>query len=69
LLFFHGGHDDLAVGLIWHPRHEKQKFRTGLPFNLSRVASDEGTDMVELNRKTVLLEIARIGGDMIKRIE
>ena len=60
--------DDGVIGAIWNPKLQRQKFRAGLPYNFCRVPGAEG-DVVEVNRQAVLLEIARIGGDMIKKIE
>lgn len=75
LVFFRGAgsgvdddSDDAVIGAIWNPKLQQQKFRAGLPYNFQRVA-DEEDDVVEVNRKAVLLEIARIGGDVIKKIE
>jgi U3 small nucleolar RNA-associated protein 22 len=72
LIFFRsataGEDDDGIVGAIWDPRLQRQRFRTGLPFNFCKVGGEEG-DMVEVNRKAVLSEIARIGGELIKKIE
>ncbi|KAK7403547.1 U3 snoRNP protein [Neonectria punicea] len=67
LIFFRGGDDDV-IGAIWNPKLQQQKFRAGLPYNFRRVDGEEG-DVVEVNRQAVLLEIARIGGELIKRIE
>lgn len=71
LIFFSsnaGEDDDGVVGAIWDPRLQKQRFRTGLPFNFCKVDGEDG-DVVEVNRKAVLSEIARIGGELIKKIE
>ncbi|KAG6040246.1 hypothetical protein E4U41_001121 [Claviceps citrina] len=72
--------DEAVIAAIWDPKLQpRQKFRVGLPYNFCRVAGgtcDDGngdlasaTDMVEVNRQAVLLEIARAGGDLIRRIE
>jgi U3 small nucleolar RNA-associated protein 22 len=72
LVFFRGTNtsdeDDTVIGAIWNPKLQQQKFRAGLPYNFRTVA-DEEEDVVTVNRKAVLLEIARIGGDMIRKIE
>ncbi|CEI69893.1 U3 small nucleolar RNA-associated protein 22 [Fusarium venenatum] len=72
LVFFRGTHngdeDDAVIGAIWNPKLQQQKFRAGLPYNFHNVAGEDG-DVVVVNRKAVLSEIARIGGDMIKKIE
>lgn len=79
LIFFRGAtadhvDDDGVVGVIWNPKLQvRQRFRAGLPYNFRRVVGDddegEEGDMVEVNKQAILLEIARIGGDMIKKIE
>ncbi len=69
LVFFPGGAaDDATIAALWNPRLQPSKFRAGLPYNFHAVADDED-DVVEVNRKAVLLEIARIGGSLIKTIE
>ncbi|KAM4057952.1 nrap protein PAP/OAS1-like domain 5 [Hirsutella rhossiliensis] len=74
LVFFRGGADEAVLAAIWCPRLQQQqqgvKFRAGLPYNFCRLAgSDADADLVEVNREAVLLEIARAGGDLIKKIE
>ncbi|PHH86315.1 hypothetical protein CDD83_10421 [Cordyceps sp. RAO-2017] len=75
LMFFRGGgDDDVVLAAIWSPRLQQgspgTKFRAGLPYNFRRLAgSDADADLVELNRDAVLLEIARVGGDLVKKIE
>ena len=68
LVFFRGAADDAVVGAVWNPRLQRQKFRAGLPYNFARVRGEDA-DVVEVNRRAVLLEIARVGGDMIRKIE
>lgn len=72
LVFFRGTNngeeDDAVIGAIWNPKLQQQKFRVGLPYNFSKVAGEDD-DVVEVNRKAVLLEIARLGGEVIKKIE
>ncbi|KAJ3532365.1 hypothetical protein NM208_g8472 [Fusarium decemcellulare] len=72
LVFFRGASnsedDDAVIGAIWNPKLQQQKFRVGLPYNFQKVAGEDG-DVVAVNRKAVLLEIARIGGEVIKKIE
>lgn len=85
LIFFHGGTEDLGVGggggdghenvigAIWNPKLQRQKFRAGLPYNFKGVndedENEEDNDLIEVNRQAILLEIARIGGELIKKIE
>ncbi|RDA85579.1 hypothetical protein CP532_5381 [Ophiocordyceps camponoti-leonardi (nom. inval.)] len=80
LVFFRGPDaDSVAGGLpvlaaIWCPALPSRpvRFRPGLPFNFCR--ADDGQDdddghLVRLNRDAVLLEIARVGGQLISKIE
>ncbi|TWU78127.1 hypothetical protein ED733_007354 [Metarhizium rileyi] len=74
LVFFSGGPNESVLAAIWNPKlQEKQKFRAGLPYNFRKVAGDNdddtATDVVESNREAILLELARVGGDIIRRIE
>ncbi|KAI8231649.1 U3 small nucleolar RNA-associated protein 22 [Colletotrichum sp. SAR 10_96] len=68
LIFFHGTPEDSVIGAIWQPKLRRQNFRVGLPYNFRQVDNEED-DVVEVNKPAVLLEIARIGDDLVKRIE
>ncbi|EQB59151.1 nrap protein [Colletotrichum gloeosporioides Cg-14] len=68
LIFFHGAPEDSIIGAIWQPKLRRQNFRVGLPYNFRQVDGEED-DVVEVNKIAVLLEIARIGGDVVKKIE
>lgn len=69
LIFFRGGEEDeTVIGAIWNPKLQRQKYRVGLPYNFGSVAGEE-EDVVEVNKHAVLLEIARIGGEVIRKIE
>ncbi|KAF4512118.1 hypothetical protein G6O67_001299 [Ophiocordyceps sinensis] len=72
LVFLRGSADDAVLAAIWGPNQQQRavKFRAGLPYNFCRLAGSDGeADFVGLNREAVLLEIARAGGDLIKKIE
>lgn len=77
LVLFRGGAHEAVLAAIWSPRLQPQgsrgvKFRVGLPYNFCRQVGsdcDGDDDRVQINRDAVLLEIARAGGDLIKRIE
>ncbi|OAA73646.1 pre-rRNA processing protein Utp22 [Cordyceps fumosorosea ARSEF 2679] len=78
LVFFPGGDDGddgATIAALWDPRSlRRSKFRAGLPYNFCSVPGEDGDgegeeDVVGVNRKAVLLEIARIGGALIKSIE
>ncbi|KAL5606421.1 uncharacterized protein BROUX77_003614 [Berkeleyomyces rouxiae] len=70
MAFFFGGENDAVIGAIWTTKAKDvtQTFRVGLPYNFV-VPSGEEEHTVELNKKAILLEIARIGGEMIRKID
>lgn len=81
LVFFRGAEDDAVVGAVWNPLVERRSFRVNLLGSYKPVATagdvemkdddgeEEEDDVVEVNRAGILAEIARIGGDLIERIE
>ncbi|KAG5949182.1 hypothetical protein E4U53_006001 [Claviceps sorghi] len=76
LLFFSGAPNDTVIAAIWDPRLQpRQKFRVGLPYNFCGVqhphpdGEHHAPDVVQVNQRAVLLEIARTGGDLIRKIE
>ncbi|KAG5984879.1 hypothetical protein E4U55_002807 [Claviceps digitariae] len=81
LIFFSGTPDDAVIAAIWDPRLQpRHNFRVGLPYNFCRVPGADDDDnnenednshavQVQVNQKAILLEIARAGGDVIKKIE
>lgn len=72
LVFFRGARDDAVLAAIWNPKlQQAQRFRAGLPYNFcrARARDGDGADAVEVNQEAVLLEIARAGGHLFKRIE
>ncbi|KAI1117753.1 Nrap protein [Nemania sp. NC0429] len=66
LLFFHGGApEDAVVAALWNPQLHSRSFSANMPSSFKPA----GDDTFELNREAVLAEIARIGGDLIERID
>lgn len=78
LVFFHGAPDDNVIAAIWNPQIQRRSFRVNLPCSFKPTAnqkekasddSDDGNDLVEVNREAILAEIARFGGDVVEKIE
>ncbi|KAH9890844.1 Nrap protein [Xylariomycetidae sp. FL2044] len=75
LLFFSGGPEDYTITALWNPQVHKRTFTANLPCSFmpvgggvaKTVASGEG--LFDVNRDAILAEIARIGGDLIEKIE
>jgi U3 small nucleolar RNA-associated protein 22 len=85
LVFFHGAEDDCIVSAVWNPMMTQKPFSVRLAGSyqpLSTRCNDEESDdvggddddvkekiVVEVNREGILAEIARIGGDLIEKID
>ncbi|KAJ9148608.1 U3 small nucleolar RNA-associated protein 22 [Pleurostoma richardsiae] len=77
VVFFHGGEDDSIISGVWNPQIQRRSFRVNLPCSFKPVRSvtknsddrEEEDDIVEVNRDAMLAEIARIGGDLIEKVE
>ncbi|KAI0836175.1 Nrap protein [Hypoxylon sp. FL0890] len=71
LLFFHGAPDDNIIAGLWSPLMHKRKFTMHMPCSLQLAdeQTDSGEQLYEVNRNAILAEIARIGGDLIEKIE
>ncbi|KAI0104236.1 Nrap protein [Nemania sp. FL0031] len=67
LLFFHGGAEDNVIAALWNPQIHSRGFSASMPSSFRPVDTD--ADTFELNREAVLAEIARIGGDLIEKID
>ncbi|KAK5625595.1 hypothetical protein RRF57_001311 [Xylaria bambusicola] len=67
LLFFHGGPEDTVIAALWNPQLHTRGFSANMPSSFKPTGAD--SDTFELNREAVLAEIARIGGDMIEKID
>ncbi|KAK4249989.1 Nrap protein [Corynascus novoguineensis] len=80
LVFFRGGVEDNTIGAIWNPQMQRRNFRINLPTSYRPVAGkkrskddededDNGGDLVDVNKGAILSEIARIGADLVEKIE
>lgn len=74
LLFFHGAKDeDTVIAALWNPQLHSRGFSVHMPCSFMPVSGGDGSDdekqMYEVNKQAITAEIARIGGDLIERIE
>ncbi|KAG7293799.1 hypothetical protein NEMBOFW57_003856 [Staphylotrichum longicolle] len=80
LVFFRGGAEDNTIGAIWNPQMQRRAFKVNLPTSYKPAATagqkrakgdddDEEQELVEVNREAILSEIARIGADLVDKIE
>lgn len=64
ILWFHGGPEDLVVAGLFNPQLQRRSIR-----NLPYTSKPAGDDEVELDRESIVAEVARLGGDCITNIE
>jgi U3 small nucleolar RNA-associated protein 22 len=81
LVFFRGAVEDNTIGAIWNPQMQRRTFRVNLPTSYKPAGGkkrakgdDDGEDgeeaeLVDVNKDAILSEIARIGADLVDRIE
>ncbi|KAI1130138.1 Nrap protein [Nemania abortiva] len=67
LLFFHGGVEDTVIAALWNPQIHNRRFSANMPSSFKPASEDANT--FELNKEAVLAEIARVGGDLIEKID
>lgn len=66
LVFFHGGEDDNTVGVLFNPELSKRTRKVDMPCAY-KPGSEQGS--LEVDRQAIVGEIARIGADLIEKIE
>ena len=75
-----GAVEDSTIGAIWNPQMQRRAFRINLPTSYKPAAGQkrakggededaEEEELVDVNREAILSEIARIGGDLVEKIE
>jgi U3 small nucleolar RNA-associated protein 22 len=80
LVFFRGAVEDNTIGAIWNPQMQRRPFRINLPTSYNPAAGQkrakgaededaEEEELVDVNKDAILSEIARIGGDLVEKIE
>ena len=70
IVFFSGGHERPVIAGLWHPQTAPRAWKLNLTYSAVPKQS-KGEDGVQavINKEAILAEIARLGGDMIERIE
>ena len=72
VVFFHDPLTSLVIGGLWNPHTQSRTLKINLPYGTRPVSSDSGDHydpVVEIDRLAILSEIARLGGDIVARIE
>ncbi|KAI2634631.1 pre-rRNA processing protein utp22 [Xylaria nigripes] len=67
LIFFHGAPEDTVITALWNPQLHTRAFSANMPSSFGPTVED--ADTYQLNKEAILAEIARIGGDLIEKID
>lgn len=71
ILFFHGGDERPLIAALWNPQTATRVWKLNIAYPTVpkiRSGEDEGID-AEIDKVGIIAEIARIGGDIIRKIE
>ena len=70
LVFFYNEQGDSVIAGLWNPQTGPRSWKTNMQYSTMPVAvQDEEDPQVTINKRATLHDIARLGGDMISRIE
>ena len=72
IVFFYDPLSGLTIGGLWSPHTQSRVLKINLAYGTKPVSGglgDHQESEVELDRSAILSEIARLGGDMVARIE
>lgn len=71
IVFFHGAATGSSVGGLWNPQNDAPRaFKVNLEFATKVVGKEDGdSEKVVVDKSAILAEIARLGGDMVSRVE
>ncbi|KAH8661388.1 pre-rRNA processing protein-like protein Utp22 [Tricladium varicosporioides] len=72
IVFFHSSSNETTIGGLWNPQTVSARpFKVNLTYTTMVVEEekDGGTEEIELDKSATLLEIVRLGGDMITAVE
>jgi U3 small nucleolar RNA-associated protein 22 len=70
ILFFANGTDKPVIAGLWNPQTAPRSWKVNLSYSTVPVkAGEEDQVSAEINKDAILSEIARLGGDLISKIE
>jgi U3 small nucleolar RNA-associated protein 22 len=72
ILFFANGTDKPVVAGLWNPQTAPRSWKVNLSYStvpVLQAGEEEQEIKAEINKEGILAEIARLGGDLISRIE
>lgn len=69
ILFFANDTDKPVIAGLWNPQTAPRSWKVNLSYSTVPVKASEEEVKAEINKDAILAEIARLGGDLISRIE
>lgn len=70
VLFFSNEYGCSQIAGLWNPQTEPRSWKVNLPYSTKPVARSGDEDpQIQINKAATLHDIARLGGDMVSRIE
>ena len=71
-MFFANGTDKPVIAGLWNPQTAPRSWKVNLSYStvpVLQAGEEEQEIKAEINKEGILAEIARLGGDLISRIE
>ena len=69
VVFFYGGKGADVIAGLWNPATEKRAWKVGLEYSTEPVEVEDGDVEAVANKEAMLAEMARLGGDLVAKIE
>lgn len=70
ILFFHNALETLFIAGIWNPRTGPRDWKVNIRYSTRPTQqSEDGDEMISINQVATLNDIARLGGDMVSKVE
>jgi len=70
VVFFSGGRERSVIAGLWSPQTAPRAWKVNLAYSTTPKKAPKVDDVqAEINKEAILAEIARLGGDMIERIQ
>lgn len=70
IVFFYDAHKRSMIAGLWNPQTGSRPWKVNMSYSTLPFAQSEGEEtMISINKSAILNDIARLGGDMVSRVE
>ena len=70
ILFFSGGSERSVIAGLWSPQTAPRAWKVNLAYStMPNQAGKEGEVLANVNKMVILAEIARLGGELVRRVD